>query len=452
MSESEDPKGASTGETSLASLSHSLVERITAVVGDVVCGNRDRIDQDLAAMQKAAEEVYRRKAAMVGTKNETRDLMAEVVFQRVCRGVRAFMDEAQPAHEVRVAERILGGLLTNSALADLAIAFDRAILENGGPKDFSFAGRSDFISIEEVVQLLGGGKHQGCLSLEKDDNRLDLYMSQGCVSFFDPHRMVRRVLPGSGQNYREIPLEAVEEAEKMHAQEGVPIFLTLQQKRFFGDLELRSVVRQLGNEILYEFLRDQGQAHFFYRQMRELPDFAVEHELRLGVTPILLENTKRLDDWRSMVRVFPDPDACLDPIPNMYARIASLNLGVLEIKMLAQINGENSPRDIARAVGLPLHDIYQYLVRFAREGVLTPPGGLEALADLSMSVEESMQMAFEALDANDDDAQIGSALDRVLGAGAFGGEADGVRPGASQPGSAAEKFNLDFLRAAKDDE
>ena len=49
------------------------------------------------------------------------------------------------------------------------------------------------------------------------------------------------------------------------------------------------------------------------------------------------------------------------------------------------------------------------------KGVLVPPGGLEALADVSFSVEESMERAFEALDANDDKLAVDNALDAVLG-------------------------------------
>jgi len=141
------------------------------------------------------------------------------------------------------------------------------------------------------------------------------------------------------------------------------------------------------------------------------------------VTPLLLEASKRLDDWKNMLRAFPEPDAPVVPAPDMLAVIGSLNLGVLEIKLLTQINGKASPRDLVKSMGLPLHDIYLQLVRFAREGAVQsaqPPGAVE---DLYMSVEESMQTAFACLDANDDAHAMSGALDKV-----FGGSADAPPP------------------------
>ena len=172
--------------------------------------------------------------------------------------------------------------------------------------------------------------------------------------------------------------------------------------------------------------------------MDDLPDFALEHDLRLGITPILLEGNKRLDEWQTMLSVFPDPKAPVEPTEDMSAHISQMNLGVLEIKLLALIDGENTPLTLSEYMGLPLQDIYHHLVSFAREGAIVPPGGFAALQDVSMSVEESMEIAFEALDANEDELGVSSALDSV-----FGGE-DPVTP--EEDG----EVHLDFLKVAHD--
>jgi hypothetical protein len=90
-------------------------------------------------------------------------------------------------------------------------------------------------------------------------------------------------------------------------------------------------------------------------------------------------------------------------------------LGVLEIKLLSQINGDTSPRGLVALLGLPLYDVYQLLIKLSREGILAASGGDMALSGLTLSVEESMQEAFAALDANDDAEQRRSAIDRALG-------------------------------------
>ncbi len=367
------------------------------------------------ALIESARELLRRKLAMTGTKQETQRHVEKLIAAEI---ERLFSEHASGAGSgPEAAQVVLGALASGTLLAEFAAAVDRAILECSAPRDFSFAGRADFISLEEVLQLLGGAKHRGCLSLEKPDNRLDVYLDNSTVAFLDPHRFVRRVLPAADRiSYREIGADLLREAERRHGSDAVPIAVTLGQHGFFRDSELRDATRVLGLEVLFEFLRQQVDCAYSYRRLDELPPFAVRYNLKLPVTPILLEGNKRLDDWRSMIKVFPDPDQPLCPVDDMYAQISSLDLNVIEIKLLAQIDGQTTPRKLAPALGLPLQEVYKYLVRFAKAGVIEPPGDRQTLDEVAMSVEESVEVAIQALDANDDgDDAVSSALDKVLG-------------------------------------
>ena len=317
---------------------------------------------------------------------------------------------------MRAAEWVMGVLFAVTTLSEFAKAFDQALIRSdSGSKDFNLAGRTDFISVEEVLQMLSGGKHVGCLSLEKGDNRLDIYLKDGRIYFLDPHHMIRRVMPGDSMRHREIPEVAVTEAQARRAKEGVPILLALHERGVFRRDELREVMRMFGKEVLYDFMREQEPYLFYYRKLPHLPPFAEQYDLRLGVTSLLLEGSKLLDDWKQMLQVFPDPDAPIEPKADMFVRMGDVALGVLEIKLLSQINGDTSPRALVSVLGLPLYDVYQLLIKLSREGILAAAGGDESLSGLTLSIEESMQEAFDALDANDDDEQRRSAIDRVLG-------------------------------------
>jgi hypothetical protein len=388
---------------------HALVDAVVErAEGDGPSPERERL-------ASSARELLARKLAMSGTKSETRVHLEALLSKRLGE-VFDGLDHDAEGVEPLATEVLLGTLLSGQLLAEFADAVDRVILECGSPRDYSFAGRADFISLEEVLQLLGGAKHRGRLSLEKPDNRLDIYLDNSAVAFLDPHRFIRRVLPiPDRMTYREISLELLEKAEQRHAQEGVPIFMTLEAEGFLRKGEAREVMRQLGSEVLFDFLREQEDVAYTYRRLDELPSFAVQHNLKVAVTPLLLEGNKQRDDWRGLHRVFPDPNQPLQPVPNIFTRIGSMDLGVLEIKMLAQINNKATPRALVSAMGLPLHEIYHYLVRFAKDGILVPPGGKEPLGELAMTIEESVEIAWQALDANDDDIAVSSALDKVLG-------------------------------------
>jgi hypothetical protein len=393
-----------------------LAESVRLLVDAVVYADGEKAAETQEALLVRARDLLKRKQSKEAGKNETRDLLGELLFTRLRKGLRALLQTEDARTEIKAAEWVMGSLFAGNALQQFAAVLDRVILEAASPRDYSFAGLADFISLDEVLQMLGSGKHSGCLTLEKSDNKIDVWFHSGHIAYFDPYRYIRRVLPMADRmTFREIAPKLLEEAEQRHVRDSVPIIATLQEKGFFRACELRDRMRQLGTEVLFEFLLDDSGCAFFYKRMAELPKFALESDVRLGVTPVLLEGHKRIDDWRSMRKVFPDADQPVKALPDLFTRISSLDLGVLEIKLLSMIDGEKTIEQLAPMMGLPMYDVYHCLVRFAREGVIQAPGGIESLRDLSLSFEESMELAFEALDANDDEKLTAEALDKVLG-------------------------------------
>ncbi|MCB9879632.1 MAG: DUF4388 domain-containing protein [Planctomycetes bacterium] len=417
MSEIAKSNATSPGDA----LAPALQGRICALVEALVQDDEEAYEAEFVHLLTRVEELVERKLQMEGTKTDTRDFLGELLFTRLRRGMQLFLRGEDSVTATRAAEWVMGVLFSVTTLSEFAKAFDKSLLkQSSGSKDFNFAGRTDFISVEEVMQMLAAGKHLGCLSLEKGDNRLDIYLKDGRIYFLDPHHLIRRVLQGDSMRHKEIPETAITEAESRRAREGTPVMLTLVEKGIFKTSELQEVLRSFGKEVLFDFMRESEPYAFYYRKLDKLPDYATAHDLRLGVTSILLEGSKMVDDWKQMLTVFPDPDAPLEPKADMFARMGDVALGVLEIKLLSQINGDTSPRTLVSSLGLPLFEIYALLIRMCREGILAAGGGAESLQGLMLedqqtSMQATMQEAFAALDANDDEGQRQSAIDRVFG-------------------------------------
>jgi len=427
MLQQDQPPGAPDAKT----IGDDLKVRVLALIDTLLQGDNEQSEAEFVHFLTRAQELIERKRAMEGTKTDTRDLLGELLFNRIRRGMRGFLQSKEQKDELRVAEWVMGALFSITTLSEFAVAFDQVLIRTSQPRDFSFAGRTDFISVEEVLQMLSSGKHIGCVSLEKADNRLDVYIKHGHIVLLDPHHMIRRVLLlGDAMKYREIPEAAVAAAEAERTRSGMPVVLTLLKMGHFKQAELREVMRFFGKEVLFDFMRDQEPYAFFYRKLANLPEYAEQNDLRLGVTSVLLEGSKRVDDWKQMLQVFPDPEQAVEPRADMFARMSDLALGVMDIKLLSQVNGDISPKGLSHALGLPLYDIYQILIRLAREDVLVPPGGSASLAGLTVGLEESLQEAFAALDANDEQATRKSVLDKMLGGG---GDGDQDRAPAAAP-------------------
>jgi Domain of unknown function (DUF4388) len=453
-----------TDTTGLADLAADLKERIGMLIDGLVEKQDEVYESEFVHLLSRVRELVERKLRMDGTKTDTRDFLGELLFTRLRRGMHLFLRSDDEVTPLRAAEWVMGVLFSVTTLSEFAKAFDQSLIRStSGTKDFNFAGRTDFISVEEVLQMLSSGKHLGCLSLEKGDNRLDIYLKEGRVFFLDPHHMIRRVLTVDSMRHREIPEAAVTEAESRRAREGVPVMLSLQEKGVFKKDELRELMRTFGKEVLFDFMREHEPYAFYYRKLDQLPEYAESNDLRLGVTSILLEGSKQLDDWKQMLQVFPDPDAALEPKADMFARMGDVPLGVLEIKLLSQINGDTTPRSLVSTLGLPLYDVYQLLIRLSREGILSASGDprlLQGMGNDDTSMQDSMQEAFAALDANDDAEQRRSAIDRVFGdeddggGGALGSLSAldrvlGGEPAQSDQNGELDRELLDILRKHK---
>jgi hypothetical protein len=399
-----------------APLGADLSAAVHGLVEGLVAKSDEQYEAEFVHLLARVRELMERKLRMEGTKTDTRDFLGELLFTRLRRGMQLFLRSEDEVDARRAAEWVMGVLFSTTTLTEFAKAFDQALIRaTSGARDFNFAGRTDFISVEEVLQMLASGKHLGCLSLEKGDNRLDIYLANGRVWQLDPHHLIRRVLPGNGLQHREIPEAAVAQAEATRARTGQPVLLALLDLGVFKRDELRDWMRNFGKEVLFDFMREGEPFAFYYRKLDALPPFCESWDLRLGVTSILLEGSKLVDDWQQLLAVFPNPDAALEPSSDMFARMGDTPLGVLELKLLTAINGDMSPRALVPVLGLPLFDVYQMLVKLSRDGILAAPGQDPAAVGSALSVADSMQEAFAALDANDDGAARRTALDRAFG-------------------------------------
>jgi Domain of unknown function (DUF4388) len=391
--------------------------------------------KDFEHLLGRVRELVDRRAAQVNTKGETRDLLREVLFSRLNKGFEEFIQRGDLVGDARKkADFLVGSILTGTVLDEIAVILDRVLRDAAMPHDYHLAGRADFIRLHELLQLLSSGKHTGRLMVERAETQIDLYMLNGSVGFVDPHQFSQRMIRGKGLSpWREIPEALSEEANRARLEEGVPILMTLKNRGYFKEDEFKNQLRAIGAELIYDLLMRNQDASFSYKAMEEVPDFVTKYNAALPIMPLMLEGHKRIDDWRAIAKAFPDLDAPITPAPDLFTQIAEMSLGVVEIKVLTLVNGENCFNEIRRSVGLNRYDLGAMLLNFAHEGILEPPGGRESLGH-ELSAEESMEAVEEALMVNESLEAIPESLDAIFG------ESDDD-----------QGFGLGFLEAARED-
>lgn len=268
-----------------------------------------------------------------------------------------------------------------------------AIASLMAPRNCSFSGRTDFISIEDVLQMLAAGKHSGCLTIETQQDRVDVWLSDGRIAFLDPYRIERRQLPSSDPaDQRQLPAAELEAARAQRATHGMPLLLHLHANKQLRCEELVEMLALCGKDALFAMMRETGSRNFSFHSLA-LPAHAEQFDLCLGVTSALLEGSRLADDWNQVRKVFPDATSPVRALRGPETLAGEDSVGPLTIRVAMELDGLKGPADIAAAVGLPLFETCIELVRLARKCVVEPPGGADALAAVEADLDVPDQPA-----------------------------------------------------------
>lgn len=399
----EVPKSmaATTPATERSDARAFLLARVGEWFDALVSGEVAAAGEQAAHLAQKVGELVQRQLSMTATNSASRDLLGEVLFARLRAAMAKFSGGADRSAQ-RAAELAMATLHSSATLTEYAHAFDRALQQaQQASANFSFAGRTDFISVEEVLQMLCTGQHRGCLSLQHAHNQLDIYLQGGQIRFLDPHRPPRRVLPGDPTRHRQVAAAVMSQAQELRAKTQQPVLLLLCELAAIQPHELPALLQLYGKEALFEFMQQSAPFAYFYRRMDALPSWVHEHDLRMSATSVLLEGSKRSDDWRQLLAAFPDANAPVQLADDLLSRIGDLALSPLELNLLANLQTACSPQQLEAALGVPLFDVYLLLGQFAQQGLVVAQGDVCTKLDSALSVAESMQEAFAALRAID---------------------------------------------------
>ncbi|CAN5423901.1 hypothetical protein BH09SUM1_BH09SUM1_03810 [soil metagenome] len=230
------------------------------------------------------------------------------------------------------------------------------------------------IQLPEVLQFISMGKSTGLLTV-RDGNGVDtaLMIRQGRIinsSALERQRRLGDLLVHRGFLRRStlaqvLALQRTIESDKRLGQ-------ILVERELVQDAQIKEVLKlQLEEEIWNLFGLEEGEFKFDQVEDAKLG----EATLQIDIEPLLLEGTRRQDEWRKIIRILPNDRLVLgvkhvavperqegdDPKPK---------LSPAEWKVLAQVNGRFPIRAIVNRAGMGRFEVYQILAKFLRDGVV----------------------------------------------------------------------------------
>lgn len=228
------------------------------------------------------------------------------------------------------------------------------------------------IQLPEVLQFISMGKSSGLLSI-RDKNGLEttLTIRKGKIinsSALERQRRLGDLLVHRGILKRSVlgqllSLQRTVESDKRLGE-------ILVERDVVSQDTIREVLRlQLEEEIWNLFGLEEGDFHFETAEDEKLG----EATLQMDIEPLLLEGTRRQDEWRKIARLLPNDRmvATISLSPLEAEPEDRLRLKPAEWKVLAQINGTFPIRAIINRSGMGRFEVCQILSSFIQRNIIT---------------------------------------------------------------------------------
>lgn len=289
---------------------------------------------------------------------ELRDAVARAVAGSDAAG-------AHVAEEVR-------SRLTPAAIARLV---EELHLERSTPRPALLAGDLSRVPLADVLALCGEQRQDGVLEVTSGAALVQICLRGGRIDFAGAEGLSDTFRIG---NYL-VRAEAIGRAdlELFFGSRGTSVRLCGEQLVKLGHVraeELRSALRRQTLERIYEALRLPTGRFELRLLSSDDPLFlrAADAALGLAVDALLLEGSRRIDEWHLSRRDLGDDDTVFVRNDEAIAALPPDTLARDEQLVIELCNARNTVRDIVRQSRLPSFEVAQLLVRLRTARLVRP--------------------------------------------------------------------------------
>jgi hypothetical protein len=227
------------------------------------------------------------------------------------------------------------------------------------------------MGLEDIFQWLAVGRKTGVLHLNglvhrKKVDFLDGRIS-GCWSS-DPREYLGQFL----LSFNRITEGQLKEALAAQEDENQLLGRILVSRQLLTEGEVRDILQQKVEESIYDaFIWNAG--HFEFMDGEAPADKATA--LSLDVTGVVMEGTRRRDEWQQIREVLKGPDAVLDGNSEVIADFLPLAAG--DASILSHVDGQRTLEQVAALLRWSEFKVSHHLIGMVQKGMLTvlDPGG-----------------------------------------------------------------------------
>ena len=203
------------------------------------------------------------------------------------------------------------------------------------------------VNLPDVLQLLAVGRKTGCLKVTDGSNFGSIYFSEGKICYASllnrPDRLGERLFSRGL-----ISSQQLQEALDFQQREGGARRLggILLEKGLVAEADIEADIAGQIEDTIFHLLR-WPDGEFFFE-----PDSRPEGEnilVSLDAMNLLLEEARRVDEWRAMEKKLPTPQTVLEKVMLDLKQQEELRLNAQERQVLGLVDGYRSLAEVIEA-------------------------------------------------------------------------------------------------------
>jgi hypothetical protein len=207
----------------------------------------------------------------------------------------------------------------------------------------SLSGNLKTVSFSDILQLLASGRKTGLLEVKTATRQKEVAFKDGNIIYASSVNSAEDLLGNMLLRRGRISKTDLERAIALHKQTGRQLGTTLIDMNLFDKNEIAECLRLQIEEIVYNlFAWQEGDFVFHEGVAPKNAPFLVE----LNTMNVIMEGTRRIDEWMEIQKVLPPDDVLLAIVKNPKVNRDEIVLTVDEFRVLALINGERTLPDL----------------------------------------------------------------------------------------------------------
>ncbi len=201
------------------------------------------------------------------------------------------------------------------------------------------SGNLKTVAFPDILQLLASGKKSGLLECRTATRQKEVAFKDGNVVYASSVNSAEDLLGNLLLKRGKISKGDLERAIALHRQTGRQLGTTLIDMNLFDKDEIGQCLKMQIEEIVYNlFSWHEGDFVFHEGAQPKNAPFLIE----LSTTSIIMEGTRRIDEWLEIQKVLPPDNMLLRIAKSPKVNREELTISIDEFRVLALINGERT--------------------------------------------------------------------------------------------------------------